>query len=72
MCRYNRVIVSWTPTNKASREHVHGLTVDVQSFIVSFFLEKVGSKNLLFLLWYEGIFGTELSPLGLPLSNKSA
>ena len=61
----------FTPTNKASRESVHGLTFDVRSFIVSFLLEKVLIKNLLFFLWYAGIFKTELSGFGFPLSNMS-
>ena len=36
MCRYNRVVVSWRPINKASCEHVHGLTFDVRSLILNF------------------------------------
>ena len=34
MCRYNRVVVSWRPINKAPCEHVHGLTFDVRSLIL--------------------------------------
>ena len=34
MCRYNRVVVSWRPINKAPCEHVHGLMFDVRSLIL--------------------------------------
>ena len=45
MCRYHRVVVSWRPTNKASREDVHGFTFDVRSFILNLFGEDFDKES---------------------------
>ena len=45
MCRYHRVVVSWRPTNKASREHVHGSTFDVRSLILNLFGEGFDKES---------------------------
>ena len=45
MCRYHRVVVSWRPTNKASREHVHGLTFDVRSLLFNLFGEGFDKES---------------------------
>ena len=55
MCRYRRFVVSWRPTIKASREHVHGSAFDVRS-LISIHLEMVLIKNVLFSLGYGGVF----------------
>ena len=45
MCRYHRVVASWRPTNKASREHVHGSTFDVRSLILNLFGEGLDKES---------------------------
>ena len=55
MCRYHRFVVSWRPTIKASREHVHGSAFDVRS-LISIHLEMVLIKNVLFSLVYGEVF----------------
>ena len=47
MCRYHRVVVSWRPTNKASREHVHDLTFDVRSFCLRICCSYFGTQRFL-------------------------
>ena len=56
MCRYHRFVVSWRPTIKASREHVHGSAFDVRSLSLNSFGDGLDQECAVLTWLRRGIY----------------